>query len=102
MNSNKDSQDDGFFIIPKKEFQKINEALSLILEKVSTQPGSKISQHSEYVEEKDAKEIIKKKATWFWQMRTSGKLQFSKVGHKNYYKLSDLKKILDDGYQDLA
>jgi lipoate-protein ligase B len=46
-----------------------------------------------YVKEKQAMELINKKATWFWQMRKTGQLAFIKIGQTIYYKLDDLNSL---------
>jgi hypothetical protein len=49
------------------------------------------------IDEKKAIQILGKKATWFWQMRKAGLLNYSKVGSKVYYSIQDIKKLLDEG-----
>jgi hypothetical protein len=48
----------------------------------------------DYITEEEAQKILGRKATWFWGMRTKGKLAFSKVGNKNYYSIADIEKLL--------
>lgn len=49
----------------------------------------------DYVEEKQAIQILGRKTTWFYNMRQSGKLPFTKVGSKTFYSKADLLNILD-------
>jgi hypothetical protein len=50
---------------------------------------------SEYITESQAKDLLKKKTTWFWQMRKSGQLKFSKIGKAIYYSKSDIIKLFE-------
>lgn len=87
-----------YVMIPRKELNTITELLRQVLEKVSTQPSNDISINPEYVDEKEACIIFKRKTTWFWDKRKSGELPFSKVLGKNYYKRSDILAMFDDNY----
>ncbi len=50
---------------------------------------------SDYITESQAKDLLKKKTTWFWQMRKSGQLKFSKIGKAIYYSKSDIIKLFE-------
>jgi hypothetical protein len=50
-----------------------------------------------YLTEKEAKELLKKKSTWFWQMRRDGLLPYSKIGKSIFYSVKDLNSILEKG-----
>ena len=52
------------------------------------------SKLGDYIEEKEAKQLLGRKTTWFWNLRTSNQLPFYKVGNKVYYKLSDIQNLL--------
>lgn len=49
----------------------------------------------DYLTEVEAKKLLKKKTTWFWSMRTSGKLAFVKVGRTNYYKVTEIQNLFN-------
>lgn len=49
-----------------------------------------------YITEKEAINLLHKKATWFWQMRRSQKLPFKKVGNTVYYLLSDINSLIEN------
>ena len=42
-----------------------------------------------YISERDAKKLLKRGTTWFWNQRQKG-LPFFKLGGEVYYKKSDL------------
>lgn len=54
----------------------------------------------DFITETQAKELFKRKSTWFWQMRKNGVLPFSKIGKSIYYSTADLKKLLFDSRVD--
>ncbi|MBI4947607.1 MAG: helix-turn-helix domain-containing protein [Bacteroidetes bacterium] len=54
----------------------------------------------DYITEAEAKKLLGRKTTWFWQMRTSGRLPFSKVGNKVFYNRNDIAKLLTDNRQN--
>ena len=43
----------------------------------------------DYVSERDAKKMLQRGTTWFWEKRNQG-LPFFKLGAEVYYKISDL------------
>ena len=49
-----------------------------------------ISGIGEFIDQKTASELLGRKGTWFFEMRKSGKLPYSKAGSKVYYQKSDL------------
>jgi len=57
--------------------------------------ASKKDDLADYITESQAKDLLKKKATWFWQMRKSGLLQYSKIGKAIYYSKNDIVKLFE-------
>ena len=53
---------------------------------VSSSPDKLIS-------EVEAKKLLGRETTWFWQKRKSGELKYRKMGNKNYYRLSDIEAL---------
>ena len=49
----------------------------------------------DYITEEEAQKMLGRKTTWFWDMRTKGKLAFSKVGNKIYYSIKDIENLLN-------
>lgn len=84
-----------FIMIPEKEIKEIKESQSLILKKLNLIEGNKKPEFDNYLTEKQASELIGKKTTWFWQMRTEGKLPYSKIGKKTFYKKEDLLNLVN-------
>ncbi len=51
---------------------------------------------NQFITEKEAKDFFKRKSTWFWQMRKTGVLPFSKIGKSIYYSIDDLNSLLNN------
>jgi hypothetical protein len=50
---------------------------------------------NDYVSERDAKEMLKRGTTWFWEKRNQG-LPWFKLGAEVYYKKSDLLTLIQN------
>lgn len=49
----------------------------------------------DYISESDAKKMLGRNTTWFWNLRKTGKPPFSKVGNKVFYSKADIYRFLD-------
>jgi len=90
---------ESFLLIPEDLLTQIAEKQDKILAMLQ-----KDSQglHPDFITEAQAKELFKRKSTWFWQMRKTGVLPFSKIGKSIYYSTADLKKVLFDSRTNSA
>lgn len=50
----------------------------------------------EFISEKEARKLLGRKTTWFYEQRRSGRLPYSKVGSKVFYKREDLVALLNN------
>ena len=50
---------------------------------------------NDYVSERDAKKMLKRGTTWFWEKRNQG-LPWFKLGAEVYYKKSDLLTLIQN------
>ena len=53
-----------------------------------------------YIPEQVAQDLLGRKTTWFWQMRSSGQLAFTKVGNRVFYAKADIQRLLDNHRQE--
>lgn len=74
-----------------KQFRRILKQLKDIDDKLE-QPKSV----NDYVSELEAKKLLLRGTTWFWERRRSGELPYTKLGGQVYYLMSDLVKYLED------
>ena len=49
-----------------------------------------------YISETEAKQLLSKGTTWFWNMKKAGKLKGKKAGNRWYYKKSDLLAFIEN------
>jgi len=50
-----------------------------------------------YISEHDARRILKRSTTWFWELRKGG-FSFTKLGGENFYRISDFVELLERGF----
>lgn len=74
-----------------KQFRRILKQLKDIDDKLE-QPKSV----NDYVSELEAKKLLLRGTTWFWERRRSGELPYTKLGGQVFYLMKDLVKYLED------
>lgn len=90
---------DQFMIIPKTILDQILEKTDKILLKLDGESiNGKQSLPADYLTEAQAKKMLDRSTTWFWNMRKDGFLPWSKLGGKNYYRKQDIQKLLDTAF----
>ena len=50
----------------------------------------------DYVSDLEAKKLLGRGTTWFWERRRAGELPYTKLGGQVYYLKSDMIKYLED------
>lgn len=50
----------------------------------------------DYVSELEAKKLLGRGTTWFWERRRFGELPYTKLGGQVFYLMKDLVKYLED------
>ena len=50
----------------------------------------------DYVSELEAKKLLGRGTTWFWERRRAGELPYTKLGGQVFYLMKDLVKYLED------
>jgi hypothetical protein len=85
---------ENLLITTEEQIKKIVKA-SMIEALNNFNPSNSSSELGDYIEEKQAIQILGRKTTWFYNMRQAGKLPFTKVGSKTFYSKADLLNILD-------
>ncbi len=53
----------------------------------------------EFISEKEARKLLGRKTTWFYEQRRSGRLPYSKVGSKVFYRTKDIYALISDTYE---
>lgn len=49
----------------------------------------------EFISEKDARKLLDRKTTWFYEQRKCGRLPYSKVGSKVFYRILDIQNLIE-------
>ena len=83
-------------IVPDSFLEKLNEKQDQIIDLLKS--SDKLSQN-EFLTEKEARELLQKKTTWFWQMRKDGLLPFRKIGKSIYYSKKEINQLLENSKQ---
>jgi len=73
-------------IVPKEFLEGINENLIKLLKLTDKEKD----QLPDILSEKEAQKLLGRKTTWFFDMRKTGRLPYSKLGSKVFYKKEDL------------
>lgn len=86
-----------FMMVPKVVIDEIREGINQLLkgDKSLTTDGI-----GDYISEKEAQQLLGKKTTWFWSMRTKGHISYTKVGNKVFYNKKDLEKYLTENKKE--
>ena len=94
-NENKEKEE-GFLLIPREWLQAITKTQEKIVSLLEKGNGAGTGECvGDYISEEEAKRQLGRKTTWFWNLRTSGQLPFSKVGKKIFYLRSDIKRLIE-------
>lgn len=83
-----DEQMKVFVMIPKEEFEEMRNGIRELL-------GREKASSGDYISEQQAKLVLGRKTTWFWQMRVKGRIGFSKIGNKIFYAKKDIEIFLN-------
>jgi hypothetical protein len=92
-NKNYHQEQQNLVLVPIQLVDEIKQLLNELKEHKSSQSNSEASL-GEFISEKDARNLLGRKTTWFYEQRRSGRLPYSKVGSKVYYKREDLFNLL--------
>ncbi|MDA8628784.1 helix-turn-helix domain-containing protein [Bacteroidia bacterium] len=57
------------------------------------------TQLEDYISEHEAKKLLKRSSTWFWELRKAG-FPYSKLKGETYYRKSDFVKYLELNFSD--
>lgn len=90
---------DQFYVVPKVILEKILDGNEKILSKLNADesPNGKTLPGG-YITEAQAKAMLKRGTTWFWNMRKAGFLNSAKMGGKNHYSIKEIEKLLDSAF----
>jgi len=82
-------------IVPYDKMDELLEKLTKLSEVLNQDKGQEHSVLGDYITEKEAKDLLSKGTTWFWNKRQSGELTGRKAGNQWYYRKSDILNFIE-------
>ena len=92
-NKNNYQEQQNLVLVPVQLVDEIKQLLNELKAQKTSKNNSETTL-GEFISEKDARNLLGRKTTWFYEQRRSGRLPYSKVGSKVYYKRDDLFNLL--------
>jgi len=93
-NNEGEKQSEALLLVPQSFLNDIAETQREILDYVKKLKPSD-ENVGDYITEAQAKKLLNKCTTWFWNKRTGGELAFTKVGGTIFYSKADILKLFD-------
>lgn len=85
-----------FAIVPYEKLDELFKKVDMLTQNMK-HTHSDTKGLGDYISEKEAKELLQKGTTWFWNKRQSKELSAKKAGNTLYYKRSDILKFIENG-----
>lgn len=85
-----------FAIVPYEKLDELFNKVDMLTQNMKN-THSDTKGLGDYISEKEAKELLQKGTTWFWNKRQSRELSAKKAGNTLYYKRSDILKFIENG-----
>jgi hypothetical protein len=86
-----------FAFIPYQKLDELFQLVRKIEEKIDGSSSNSKNSLGEYINESEAKQMLQKGTTWFWNKRKSGELKGKKAGNNWYYQRKDIIKFIESG-----
>ncbi len=84
-----------FVLVPHQLFEDVKQLINTLkLQQSNLAESEQVL--GDFISEKEARKLLDRKTTWFYEQRRSGRLPYSKVGSKVYYKRNDLLNLLEN------
>ena len=85
-----------FYLIPKEAMDELLQVVKDLRRMRDEMEGSS-EVLGDYIPEEKAMELLRRGKTWFWNCRKSGILSGKKAAGRWYYRLQDIKKLIENG-----
>lgn len=91
---------ESFVLVPKNILDKIISNQEKLFNKLKDISDAKnnINNSFKYIPESEAQILLNKGSTWFWKMRTEGKVGYTKVGNSIFYLKTEIDELLDKNF----
>ncbi len=87
---------DQMIIVSNKKLDELNQKIELVIEMLNAKKNES-QPLGDYITENEARTILSRKTTWFYEKRKSKELPGKKMGGTWYYKRSDILNIIEKG-----
>ena len=81
-------------LVPQSFLNALMEKQDKILAAMETKDNA-IGMIGDYISEIEAKKILGRKSTWFWNLRKQGLLPYTTAGKKIFYSKADILKFIE-------
>lgn len=91
---------ESFVLVPKNILDKLISNQEKLFNKLKDISDAKnnINNSFKYIPESEAQILLNKGSTWFWKMRTEGKVGYTKVGNSIFYLKTEIDELLDKNF----
>ena len=86
-----------FAFVPYDKMEELLQKVNILTEAVLNNTNQDRAGLGDLMPEEEAKALLSRGTTWFWEKRKSGELKAKKAGNKWYYKRSDILKFIENG-----
>ncbi len=95
LKNNNSQEPTNLVVVPAQLVDEIKQLLNDLKVNQSSKSDS-TPVFGEFISEKDAQKLLGRRTTWFYEQRRSGKLPFSKVGSKVFYRTLDIHTLISN------
>jgi hypothetical protein len=86
-----------FAIVSIDWMEEMMRKVDKLTEAILKSPSREAEPLGGYISEQEAKHLLSKGTTWFWNMKKAGKLKGKKAGNRWYYKRSEILGFIENG-----
>lgn len=100
MSKNRLSQEQtNLVLVPVQMLDEIKQLINE-LKSLHTREADKSEVLGDFISEREARKLLGRRTTWFYEQRRSGKLPFSKVGSKVFYQIKDIHSLISKNHDE--
>jgi hypothetical protein len=88
-----------FLVLPEEKWEELLTKVDTIATSLGNNK-TKLNPIGDYITEKEAKELLGRGTTWFWNKRKSKELNGRKSGNVWYYSVREIQKFIENGVRN--
>jgi hypothetical protein len=90
-----------FTIIPYEKLEELHKDIRELKHAISNIQSDRGVGLGQWMPKKEAKELLAKGTTWFWNKRQSRELSGKKAGNQWYYRKNDILNFIENGKSNI-